>query len=160
MLEAGADPNLTDEFGRTPLHWAARRASHCVKLLLAAGADPNVVDSHSTTPLHWLAYADKKVPGMRFHDVCELLIASGTDISVKDVSDRTALDITETRIRESFWLEKGTPAAEERALMVEYLKKADKENYEMTMFFKRARVGKDDDSESDAGECKEVEELP
>ncbi|HEV2330299.1 MAG TPA: ankyrin repeat domain-containing protein [Verrucomicrobiae bacterium] len=42
LLNAGANPNVTDDEGRTPLSFAAQDASPtAVALLLAAGADPN-----------------------------------------------------------------------------------------------------------------------
>jgi len=56
-LEAGADPNATGEFGRTPLHLAVRESDEATVLLLASGANPNVADGDGRTPLH-LANSD------------------------------------------------------------------------------------------------------
>ncbi len=56
-LEKGADPNAAGEFGRTPLHEAAKESADAVELLLANGAKPNAIDGDGRTPLH-LAYSD------------------------------------------------------------------------------------------------------
>ena len=53
LLEQGADPNVRDAAGATPLHAAAERNSHAsaVRLLLEAGAEAEVTDAHGHTPL-------------------------------------------------------------------------------------------------------------
>jgi ankyrin repeat protein len=51
LLKAGADPNLRDNYGITPLMYAAVHAwPETVKLLLAHGADPHIRnwDGHDT----------------------------------------------------------------------------------------------------------------
>ncbi len=53
LLNGGADPNAQDEWGKTPLHYAAASTSPVedtllvVELLLKTGADPGVEDWHS-----------------------------------------------------------------------------------------------------------------
>jgi ankyrin repeat protein len=51
LLEAGADPAISDRDGQTPLHIACARGSiERVRLLMKAGANPTVVDSQGHSP--------------------------------------------------------------------------------------------------------------
>ncbi len=86
LLEAGgADPNTKDEYGSTPLHWAALKGHlDVVELLLKHGADPNVKDEDGSTPLHdaaWNGHAD----------VVELLLKHGADPNTKNEYGKTPL---------------------------------------------------------------------
>ena len=52
LLEAGIDPNITDEHGNTPLMMAANRGDLAsVDMLLYAGADVNAKGRDGVTPL-------------------------------------------------------------------------------------------------------------
>ncbi|MCC6729970.1 MAG: ankyrin repeat domain-containing protein [Chthonomonadales bacterium] len=52
LLAEGADPDATDDFGRTPLMGAAEAgAAACVRVLLAAGVDPNARDRSGSMAL-------------------------------------------------------------------------------------------------------------
>src|SRR6516162_8084130 len=68
------DPSLvraTDEYSKTPLHWAAERDHyHVAKLLLNAGADLEATTSWGATPLDWAAI-------MGSTKVADLLLARG-----------------------------------------------------------------------------------
>jgi aryl-alcohol dehydrogenase-like predicted oxidoreductase len=67
FIAKGADVNLADRNGGTPLHWAAARGLRDIaELLLAKGAEPNVKDADGETPLD-VARARNKV------DLVELL---------------------------------------------------------------------------------------
>lgn len=75
LLEHGADPNLANEFGKTPLMYAAQyNQLQAVKLLIARYADPNAgtvwpgdrcyytLDRVNMTPLHYaVRYASAEV---------------------------------------------------------------------------------------------------
>jgi ankyrin repeat protein len=51
LLDAGADFNLKDNNGRTPLHSASwNDHANCVRILLDAGADLNLKDNLGRTP--------------------------------------------------------------------------------------------------------------
>jgi ankyrin repeat protein len=52
LISAGADPNVTDGRGVTPLHRAVRtRCAAAVKALLNGGADPKLKNGNGSTPL-------------------------------------------------------------------------------------------------------------
>ncbi|KAH1002390.1 hypothetical protein HUJ04_008478 [Dendroctonus ponderosae] len=54
LLQHGADPNITNNFGRTPLHEAVTKQNiEMVGQLLFAKANPNVEDVFGNTPLSW-----------------------------------------------------------------------------------------------------------
>ncbi|MDD9899980.1 MAG: ankyrin repeat domain-containing protein [Alphaproteobacteria bacterium] len=51
LIKWGADVNVVDTHGETPLHYAARAGfGRVVSLLLRAGADPGVADKRGNTP--------------------------------------------------------------------------------------------------------------
>ncbi|KAL7291380.1 hypothetical protein TKK_0014974 [Trichogramma kaykai] len=54
LVRNGADPNLANARGSTPLHWALSKARgrDLLELLLRRGANPNSVDARGSTPLH------------------------------------------------------------------------------------------------------------
>lgn len=52
LLEAGANPNIQDSAGQTPLHGASTfSGEEPVKMLLGSGADPNIPNIEGKTPL-------------------------------------------------------------------------------------------------------------
>ena len=56
LLAAGANPNLADRWGNTPLIWAADRQQTAIAhRLLQAKADPTAQSNDGATALHWAA---------------------------------------------------------------------------------------------------------
>lgn len=52
LLELGADVNVIDTYGQTPLFWAAgQKSREVIRILIDAGADVNLADPEGVTPL-------------------------------------------------------------------------------------------------------------
>ena len=78
LLEKGADIESKDDYGRTPLSWAAEGGHKAVvKLLLEKGADMESKDDYGQTPLSWAAEGGHEA-------VVQLLLEKGADIESKD----------------------------------------------------------------------------
>jgi ankyrin repeat protein len=85
LLAAGADPNVKDLDGHTPLHYAAEQCrADIAELLLKHGADPNARDNHGKTPLHRAVWE-------RCGAVVELLLRHGADPNARDKEGWTPL---------------------------------------------------------------------
>ena len=80
FLADGADVNVKDKDGGTPLSYAAFHGqTEIVELLIAKGADVNAKNKYGVTPLHFAAGYGRK-------ETVELLIAKGADVNAKVVS--------------------------------------------------------------------------
>lgn len=91
LLSFGADVNLCNKQGRTPLHLLllhgtmftdAQAAADHVKLLLDVGANPNLTDFWGNLPLH-LACRGTCLGTV---DILQLLLNSGSGRAVRQVS--------------------------------------------------------------------------
>ncbi|MCY4570684.1 MAG: ankyrin repeat domain-containing protein [Candidatus Poribacteria bacterium] len=62
LLENGADPNITDDKGRTPMHIIAQKGvgKNQVQALIKYGGDINIRDADGKTPLDYAQKAKKK----------------------------------------------------------------------------------------------------
>ena len=74
LLDAGADPNLANKDGETPLYRASGKGhAEVAKLLLEAGADPILADKDGRTPLYlaqrnWHSEVGKLLHAFGAHD--------------------------------------------------------------------------------------------
>lgn len=84
LLAKGADPNVRDAAGRTPLHHAARIDPENVQRLLLAGADANARDAGGCAPLHFAASVGT--------DSLRRLIAARAEVDAADANGHTPLD--------------------------------------------------------------------
>jgi len=94
LTKDGVNPDPTDEFGQTPLLWAAANGhKSVVKLLLAKeNINPNCKDTHakySQTPLAWAAKKGLEAA------VQLLLAKDGVDWHCKDNASQTPLSLAE-----------------------------------------------------------------
>ena len=88
LLEHGADINISNNEGRTPLFHIARngRPGHMVDLLLDNGADPEVADFFGITPL--------MIASARGHsNIVRMLMARGASVEHRDSLGRNARDL-------------------------------------------------------------------
>jgi ankyrin repeat protein len=88
LLCKGAEPNLQDVKGRTPLHYCASSfdgSFEGFELLLEHGVKVNITDNKRRTPLHLLLGRDC------YEEKVELLVKFGVDIDATDYEGRTAL---------------------------------------------------------------------
>ncbi len=93
LLAEGADPSAFEEFGSTPLHFAADNEHlEIVRLLLKAGASINAHDESciGNTPLG-------EVAGRCSFALAEILVSSGADPTIPGWMQLTALDRAEER---------------------------------------------------------------
>ena len=81
-MQAGADPDIADDYDRTPLIAGSENGhANIVSNLLQAGADPNLADNNGRTPL--------MVASAKNHAliVAQLLYCPGIDINVNHVAN-------------------------------------------------------------------------
>lgn len=94
LIAGGADPNMGNRLGETPLHWAVINSdTELVSALLTAGADPNArtkskhaagQGAGNATPLHFAASRTNL-------DVIDLLLQAGSDPRAVDATGFSVL---------------------------------------------------------------------
>ncbi|MDG7053569.1 MAG: ankyrin repeat domain-containing protein, partial [Wolbachia endosymbiont of Alcedoecus sp.] len=108
LLEAGADPNIQNDKGRTPLHYTDVLAS--VASLLKGRANPNIQDNEGRTPLHYAA-------SIGHTDYVNLLLEKKLTLILSDRQGKTPLQIAIDNhhyyIEECFFTDKQKNLSEE-----------------------------------------------
>ena len=89
-ISGGADVNaqdMKDEYGKTPLMWAARNNTNpeVITTLLKAGAKIEARDTRGYTPLKYAAWNNPNL------EVVTTLLKAGADINARDKVDWTPL---------------------------------------------------------------------
>ena len=86
LLDAGANVNVRNKDGETPLYWAAKKGrTDLARLLLERKADPNLQESiKQRTPLHEAAFRG-------YQEITELLVANGANINAHDKAGKSPL---------------------------------------------------------------------
>ncbi|EAX92282.1 ankyrin repeat protein, putative [Trichomonas vaginalis G3] len=85
FISNGADINSNDEYGCTPLHYAARENSkETAEILISNGANINAKDEYGCTPLHYAAIKNSK-------ETAKILISNGADIGAEGKDGWTPL---------------------------------------------------------------------
>ena len=87
LIKSGADVNMGDKLGETPLMQAASRGfTDCVESLLRAGADVNSIHARSKTALHRSLQSGCS-------KCVRLLLEAGAHVNVPDVNGNSVLHI-------------------------------------------------------------------
>ncbi|CAG0899822.1 unnamed protein product [Cyprideis torosa] len=82
LIVKGAEVNVKDRRGKTPLFVATEENLHSVvEVLVAHGAEPNIANEDERSPLHNATSAE----------TAELLIVKGAEVNAKDKDGRTPL---------------------------------------------------------------------
>ncbi|EHB06134.1 Cyclin-dependent kinase 4 inhibitor B [Heterocephalus glaber] len=87
LLDAGADPNAVNRFGRRPIQVMMMGSAHMAELLLLHGAEPNCADPATLTPAH-----DSREG---FIDTLVALHRAGARLDVRDAWGRLPVDLAE-----------------------------------------------------------------
>ena len=92
LIENGADPNVADSDGLTPLQWIAKDGQNenedlpteMARLLIEGGAELNIANEDGATPLHLVVETGNL-------KLTKLLIDNGAELNVTDGNERTPL---------------------------------------------------------------------
>jgi ankyrin repeat protein len=94
LIEFGANVNVRNNNGQTPLHLACQVGSHdVVQLLLGRGADMEVQDDSHSTPLLVALEHGARLTGGAFKAVAKLLVESGANVNIRNNRDQTPLHL-------------------------------------------------------------------
>jgi cytohesin len=91
LIDAGADLNVQDEYGRSPLIWSAYydNIEEIARVLIDGGADVNIQDNYGWTPLH-MATKWENV------EMVQILVNAGARTDIQDNYRRIPYDLADT----------------------------------------------------------------
>ena len=72
LIKLGANVNIQDAFGRTPLHCITIKEK--IKILIESGANINIQNKNGDTPLHFTSSEEK----------IKILLKAGADLTIKN----------------------------------------------------------------------------
>lgn len=90
LLSYGSNCNKKDNFGRSPLHYAARSSLKCTKLLLKAGADAQAPTLNLLTPLHFTLQTST-ITADQAIQLSEAFIQAGADVNATESNGQTPI---------------------------------------------------------------------
>ena len=89
LLDHGADANVEDNRGRTPLHQVIKGSDDSrfaiTQLLVKHGADVNVRDKYHVTPLHLASFCNPET------ELVQFLLDNGANVNIEDNWSQTPL---------------------------------------------------------------------
>jgi hypothetical protein len=96
LIKAGANVDLPNSLGNTPLHLAAGMtcSSEIVDVLVKARSNVNAKNADGRTPLHLLAIGGAsscEAENEKLLEMAHILLEAKADVNAKDVSNHTAL---------------------------------------------------------------------
>jgi ankyrin repeat protein len=92
FISAGVDPNLPDQYGRTPLYYAALfNRNEMAALLLANKADPNSLASGPTSGSEFAQAPLQIAASMGNLRMASMLVDAGAQVNAKTKAGRVAL---------------------------------------------------------------------
>ncbi len=106
LLDGGADINIPDSYGQTPLLMSVMQDTAMTVFLVAKGADVDKANLSGNTPLHEAVVGGKK-------GIVTLLLEKGAKINQKDRQSRTPLDVAEDEDMKKLLLKHGAKTGEE-----------------------------------------------
>ena len=93
LISAGANVNAVDEYGSSPLHWAADETPRITSILISAGANVNAVDKDGNSVLHRAVLCGDEEYNNGNAEIINMLTSAGADVTATNKEGKTALEL-------------------------------------------------------------------